>query len=99
MYRASGGDYRAMEESGLFVVVVKVECRYRKPARYDDVLTIRTTLSNVSRAKMEHDYEVLRDNECLATAKVTLAFVDRSGSVQPVPDSIQEAFEKARPQQ
>ena len=85
LFRASGGDYRAMEESGLFVVVVKAECRYRKPARYDDVLTIRTTLTRVTMAKIEHEYQLLRDDETLATAHVTLALVDRTGTAQPVP--------------
>lgn len=90
MFRAAGGDYRAMEESGLFVVVVRAECRYRKPARYDDLLTVRTTLAAVSPAKIEHEYTLLRGEETLATARVTLAIVDRSGAVQPVPQWVQD---------
>ena len=91
LFRASGGNYREMEESGAFVVVVKAECRYRKPARYDDLLTVRTTLAGVSRAKIEHEYVLLRDDECLATARVTLALVDRNGKVQPVPQWLQDS--------
>ena len=53
MYRSSGGNYRKLEESGSFVVVVKAEIRYRKPARYDDVLTLRTTLLETTMAKSE----------------------------------------------
>ena len=89
-FRASGGDHRELEESGLFVVVVKAECRYQKPARYDDLLTVRTTLAGVSMAKIEHDYELLRSDEHLATAHVTLALVDRNGAVQPIPEWLQE---------
>jgi acyl-CoA thioester hydrolase len=92
LFRASGGDYRKMEESGLFVVVVKAECRYRRPARYDDLLTIRTTLSKVSQAKIEHTYEMFRDDDNLATGCVTLALVDREGKVQPVPQWLQEIY-------
>jgi acyl-CoA thioester hydrolase len=65
---------------------VKAECRYRKPARYDDLLTIRVTVPRITTAKIEHDYEVLRDGELLAAAKVTLALVDRLGAVHRVPD-------------
>lgn len=90
MFRAGGGDYRAMEESGLFVVVAKVVCRYRKPARYDDLLTIRTTLKQVSLAKIVHEYEVLREDICLAVAEVTLAVVDRTGTAQPIPAWVAE---------
>lgn len=91
LLRAAGGNYREMEASGLLIVVVKAECRYRKPARYDDLLTIRTALSTVSMAKIEHEYQVLRDNDCLATGRVTLAVIDRTGKVQPVPAWFREA--------
>ena len=78
--------------TGLFVVVVKAECRYQKPARYDDLLTVRTTLSKISAAKIQHDYVLLRDGEQLATATVTLAVVNREGQVQRVPEWIQEIY-------
>ena len=86
LLRAAGGNYRQMEEDGLLVVVVKAECRFRRPARYDDLLTLRTTIAQVSMAKIEHEYELSRDGQSLATGHVTLAVVDRSGKVQPVPE-------------
>jgi len=86
LLRAAGGNYRKMEESGMLVVVVKAECRFRRPARYDDLLRLRTTITRVTMAKIEHQYELFRDNECLAIAHVTLAIVDREGKVQPVPE-------------
>jgi len=89
LLRASGGNYRQMEEAGLLVVVVRAECRYHRPARYDDLLTVRTTVSRVTAAKIEHTYEVLRDGQLLATGRVTLAVVDRQGRVQAVPDWLQ----------
>jgi len=89
MLRASGGCYRQMEEEGIFIVVAKAECRYRKPVRYDDVLTIRTTVDRVTAAKIEHRYEVLREGECLAEGRTTLAVVDREGRICRVPDWMQ----------
>jgi len=91
LLRASGGNYRLMEEEGLFVVVAKSECIYHKPARYDDLLTIRTTVKRITPAKIEHEYFALRDGERLATGRVTLAMVDRNGEVQRIPDWLQEA--------
>lgn len=85
LLRASGGNYRQMEADGLFVVVVKAECRFRRPARYDDLLRLRTTITRVTQAKIEHQYELFRDGESLAVAQVTLAVIDRNGKVQPVP--------------
>ena len=86
MLRSLGGNYRKMEEDGLFAVVVKAECRYRKPARYDDVLAIRVRVGRITLAKIEHEYTVLRDGQQLAQALVTLALVDRDGQIQKVPD-------------
>jgi acyl-CoA thioester hydrolase len=90
LLRAAGGNYRQMEADGMLVVVVKAECRFRRPARYDDLLRLRTTITRVTQAKIEHQYEVLRDGEVLAIGHVTLACVDRNGKVQPVPDWMRE---------
>jgi acyl-CoA thioester hydrolase len=86
LLRAAGGNYRKMEAEGLLVVVVKAECRYQQPARYDDLLRLRTTVIRVSQAKIEHQYELFRDEQRLAIGHVTLAVVDRQGKVQPVPE-------------
>ena len=86
LLRASGGNYRKMEEDGTLVVVVKAECRFRRPAHYDDLLRLRTTIVRVTQAKIEHRYELFRDDECLAVGQVTLAVVDRDGKIQPVPE-------------
>ncbi len=86
LLRASGGNYRQMEEEGLFAVVVKAECVYHRPARYDDVLTIHTRIKRLTPAKIEHEYVVYRDEDRLATAQVTLALVNREGVVQRVPE-------------
>ena len=88
LLRASGGNYRRMEEQGLFVVVVKADCRYLRPARYDDLLKVRTNLTRVTPAKIEHEYRVFRGEELLAVGHVLLAIVDRQGNVQPISESI-----------
>lgn len=86
LLRASGGNYRQMEADGLLVVVVKAECRYHQPARYDDVLTVTTRIAKITSAKIIHDYEVTRAGTKVVTAQVTLALVNREGVVQRVPD-------------
>jgi len=86
LLRASGGNYRRMEESGLLAVVVHAECRFRRPARYDDLLRLRTRVERVTAAKIEHEYTVTRDGETLATGRVKLALVNRQGEVQRVPE-------------
>jgi acyl-CoA thioester hydrolase len=81
LFRAQGGNYRDMESRGHFLVVVRLDTRFHKPARYDDLLRIRTRVRRVGLAKLEHDYEVRREHELLAEASSTLACVDREGRV------------------
>ena len=88
LFRAQGGDYRAMEAGGLFLVVVKLDCRFRVPARYDDVLTLRTQVTAATEAKLEHEYQLVRHGKLLATGHSTLACVDRAGQLQRMPAEI-----------
>ena len=86
LLRANGAEYRQIEQDGMFMVIVRIGCTYKRPARYDDVLMLRTRTSRVSAAKIEHEYELLRGDELLAEGHSTLACVDREGRVQRVPD-------------
>ena len=70
----------------MFMVVVRIGCTYKRPAKYDDVLTLRTRATRISAAKIEHTYEVYRGEELLAEGHSTLACVDRQGRVQRVPE-------------
>jgi acyl-CoA thioester hydrolase len=86
LLRSCGVSYKELEDQGYFLVIAKVEVRYRKPAHYDDLLTIRTTVSRTSPIRIEHRYEMLRDGDLICEGSTTLACVDRSGGIQPMPD-------------
>ncbi len=93
LFRANGGNYRRMEEQGLFMVVVQAECRYRQPARYDDVLTLHTRVERVTPAKLEHSYRITRDGQLLTEGRTVLACVNRDGQVQRMPEIVGGAGE------
>lgn len=90
LFRAQGGSYRRMEEMGLLFVVAELKCRYRRPARYDDVLTLKTSVVRSGPVKLQHRYELYRDGELLAEGESTLACVDREGNVQKIPENLAE---------
>ena len=85
LFRAQGGSYRRMEELGLFFVVVRVSVKYRKPARYDDLLRLETAISRTTPAKLEHNYRIFRDQELLTEGESTIACIDKNGQVQRIP--------------
>jgi len=88
LFRAQGGNYRRMEELGLYFVVAKMEVRYRKPAQYDDLLTLRTEISRITPAKLEHHYCLMRESIVLAEADSIIACINRKGEVQRIPEDL-----------
>lgn len=88
MLRASGGNYRDLEAAGVFLAVVRLELRYRRPARYDDELRVVTELHVAGPVKIEHGYRVYRGDELLAEGATTLACLDRDGRARVLPDSL-----------
>jgi len=90
LLRSAGVAYRDIEAQGAFLVVVRCSARFYAPARYDDVLTLTTRLTNMGQAKIDHEYELRRqaDGTLIAKAATTLACVDRDGNVIRIPDSI-----------
>ena len=88
LLRQRGISYRDIEDSGHLLVVIEVGCKFRRPAYYDDLLTLRTTVARVTHVKIVHRYEVFRDGLLLAEGHSTLACVDREGKPQALPDTL-----------
>ena len=88
LLRSQGLAYRDLEDQGFLLVLTKLQVRYRSPARYDDVLTLRTSVVRTTLVKIEHKYELLRDGVLLAEAETTLGCVDRDGKVQVLPETL-----------
>ena len=88
LLRLNGLRYRDMEERGLFYVVARLECRYRAPARYDDLLKITTTTTRLSPVRIDHEYELRRNGELLTQANSTLVLVGRDGKPTALPDEL-----------
>jgi acyl-CoA thioester hydrolase len=90
LLRTFGLSYKDLEDQGYLLVIAKVEVRYRRPARYDDLLTVRTTVEKTTAVRIDHRYEVLREGELVAEGSSTLACVDREGRLQPLPDMLRQ---------
>jgi acyl-CoA thioester hydrolase len=88
LLRQRGISYRDIEDSGHLLVVVEVGCKFKRPAYYDDMLTLRTTVERVTHVKIVHRYEVFRDGVLLAEGHSTLACVDREGKPQALPPTL-----------
>jgi acyl-CoA thioester hydrolase len=86
LLRSLGHSYADLEKAGIFFAVVKVECRYRAPARYDEELTLTTKITKQTTVRIDHQYELRRGPTLLAEASTTIACVNQQGELQPIPD-------------
>ena len=86
LLRTLGHSYADLEKAGIFFAVVKVDCRYRAPARYDEELTLTTKIVKQTTVRIDHQYQLRRDETVLAEASTTIACVNRAGELQPIPD-------------
>lgn len=79
--RELGFTYADMEKMGVIMPVVDVHCRYLRPARYDDLLSVKTILKELPvHHKIEFHHEVYNEkDELLAVGKIILYFMEANG--------------------
>jgi acyl-CoA thioester hydrolase len=91
LMRDLGCTYGDLEDRhGIFFPVIEARALYRSPARYDEVLEVRTTLSEVSGARVRFDYKVIRpeSGEAVSTGHTVHAAVGRDGKPLRLPERV-----------
>lgn len=73
-------------------VVRRMNCDFRAPARIDDLLTVETRFGEFAGARMELDQQILRGDELVFAATVTVVLVDASGRPKRLPTELTEKF-------
>ena len=93
LLRRCGVSYKDLEAAGVFLVVVRLEMNYRRPARYDDELIVRCRVTGGGAVKLIHEYTVRREGPddppggtVICEASSVLACVGRDGRVRPLPE-------------
>ncbi|MBT3421742.1 MAG: acyl-CoA thioesterase [Bacteroidetes bacterium] len=77
MIRSLGMPYADLERTGIIMPVRDMTCNYIKSAHYDQVLTIRTRIEEIPKARMKFFYEIYNENkELVHTGETTLVFLD-----------------------
>jgi len=86
--RNMGISYKWMEENGVMLPVVSLTMNYKKPARYDDLIRVKTIFKSQTSVKIEFDYEIYNEqNELLTIAHSVLVFVDMKTGRPMLPPS------------
>lgn len=95
MMRQLGFSYKKMEiEDDSFVVVAKASCTYKHQAKFDDVLRIRTTVTQSRRRTITFAYEVLNEayGILIATGETLHVICDRHGRPKSLPEKYRRYF-------
>jgi acyl-CoA thioester hydrolase len=93
--RQLGFAYKEMEsQDDTYIVVAEAQCRYKQPARFDDVLTIRTRVTSSQRRMLRFGYEVLNQasGETIATGETVHVICDRLGRPKSLPEKYRVYF-------
>lgn len=96
--RQQGFEYKRMEaEDDSFIVVAEAHCRYLRPARFDDVLSVRTRVSAAQRRVIRFAYEIFHQasGELIATGETTHVICDRLGRSKSLPEKYRRYFPSA----
>jgi len=95
MLRKKGLSYKEIEAMGVMLPVVKMTCTYKKPALYDDLLTIKTIIKEEPTSKICFYTEIYNEKgDLLNSGEVVLVFVN-SKTMRPMraPKHITDLFE------
>ena len=90
--REAGWTYRQMEQSGVSLPVIEAHAEYRRAARYDDELEIRSAATLLTSVRLRFDYEIWRTGERdpLATGFTVHAAMDPNGRPCRLPQAVRE---------
>jgi len=91
--RSRGFSYLEMEEKeNALMVVAEVYCRYKSPAHYEDVLTVRTSVAEIRSRSLRFIYEIYRDTDqkLLAEGETLHVVTDKNKKVRSLPETYKE---------
>jgi acyl-CoA thioester hydrolase len=83
-----GYSFTKMGRDGVSFLMAEATCRYHAPARFDDLIVVKTSIGEVRTRSFTFEYEVRREEtgELLATGRTVQVFTDLEGAVRPVPE-------------
>jgi acyl-CoA thioester hydrolase len=90
--RARGVTYADWASRGVHLPVVEANVRYRLPARFDDLLTVVTTLADLRTVSLRFEYVLRRGDEQLATGWTRLGCVDDHGKIHKIPPAMRDVM-------
>jgi acyl-CoA thioester hydrolase len=96
MLRSLGLTYSGMEASGIMMPVLEMKCKYLKPARYDEEITVKVIMDKMPGVKIHFRYELYNEKqELIHLGETLLVFVNMTNNRPCLPAA--DFLEKLKP--
>lgn len=89
-WRSLGRSYKDLEAAQIAMPVIEAHCKYKRPARYEDLLEIETDVTEMRGASLRFTYTVRRGTEDLAEGFTRHAVIGPDGRPLRIPDFIRD---------
>lgn len=86
--RSAGVSYRHIEEKGMYLMVAGASCRYKAPARYDDIVRIETWISKMKNSSLDFAHKLYISDKLIATGESVHVFTNKNGKPIRIPKEI-----------
>lgn len=91
-FRSLGLIYRDMEANGFYMMVAGTSCRYKAPAKYDDIVTIKSTIPEIKNSSMKFEYKLFVDGKLIATGDSVHVFTNKAAKPVRMPEDVRKAL-------
>jgi len=91
-FRSLGLIYRDLEAKGFYLMVAAASCRYKSPAKYDDIVTVKSSIPEIKNSSLKFEYKLSVDGRLIATGDSVHVFTNRSGHPVRMPGDVRKAL-------
>lgn len=90
--RAFGVRYADLEKKGIYLIVASASCQYKSPARYDDIVKVKTWISEARNTSLKFEYKLHAGERLVATGESVHVFTNKSFKPIRIPEEIKKLF-------
>ena len=84
---------KLLEENGIFIIVKSCNIEYKKPAKLEDQLEVKSSIISISNTSFKMKQKVYKDNELITDCEIHLVIVDRKGKPSKIPEILKKKLE------
>lgn len=91
-FRSLGLVYRKLEEKGIYLMVASISCQYKSPARYDDIVKIKSWVPELKNSSFKFEYSLSVGERLIATGESIHVFTNEAGKPVRIPNEVRQLF-------